>query len=422
MCDNYFNNDDPLANLDLFSNDSQQDAVMYAQDDALIMFFHDEKISYNNDACENSKQVEDCECECASGFMADMPTNESYTIIDDDEERDDENAEKFLREMGLLQKINDDEYFDLNFKSDSNSHNEIKAVERASVVGCDSTCAKDFKIFEDPFDDIEFNPANSLQEQLEKHPLPVVENMQPLCSPEFDNLSDICVDSETHEKEKDFPVFSSIPLDTMEVTQDNEGLIEFDEPSQSKQCTKKKLTEFGYLLQRKGFRLMRKYYKEKFEDFGKAYDYKRRVKSITPNELSHMILKFIEFEFAKILPMLTSNEISLLLESLKQIVLSDRSNKKEPMIHGIDFSIVRNLFGKYTQKNMKLFMTDSANSFLYTHFYLINGRYECYKQSDVDQNNLNDQMKRLMLEAFKSLFHSVKPVYEQLYEQNASKL
>lgn len=71
---------------------------------------------------------------------------------------------------------------------------------------------------------------------------------------------------------------------------------------------------------------------------------------------------------------------------------------------------------------MKKFVSDSANSFLYTHFYLINGRYECYKQEDVDQNNLNEQMKKLMLEAFKTLFDSVKPIYERLYEENASRL
>jgi len=56
------------------------------------------------------------------------------------------------------------------------------------------------------------------------------------------------------------------------------------------------------------------------------------------------------------------------------VILSDRANKNERMTQNVDFSIVRNLFGKYTQKNMKMYMKDSANSFLYVHFYLICGR------------------------------------------------
>lgn len=167
---------------------------------------------------------------------------------------------------------------------------------------------------------------------------------------------------------------------------------------------------------------MRKYYKDKFEDFAQAFNYKKRVKLISAGEINQIVLQYIQKEFSTILPALSSEEHFGLLESLKRIILSDRSNKKEPMIKGIDFTVVRNLFGKYTQKNMKMFMRDSSNSFIYTHFYLINGRSACYEQNDVDQVNFNDQMKRLMFEAFRNLFSSVKPLYEKLYENNSGKL
>lgn len=167
---------------------------------------------------------------------------------------------------------------------------------------------------------------------------------------------------------------------------------------------------------------MRKYYKEKFEDFAQKFDYKKRVKLISPNEVNQMLAQFIQQEFATILPVFCDEERFHLLDSLKCIVLSDRSNKREPMIQGVDFGIVRNLFGKYTQKTMKTFMRDPANSFLYTHFYLINGRFACFEQSDVDQNNFNEQMKKLMLEAFHNMFGCIKPLYERLYENNVSNL
>mmetsp|Transcript_6954 Transcript_6954/g.6128 ORF Transcript_6954/g.6128 Transcript_6954/m.6128 type:complete len:246 (-) Transcript_6954:108-845(-) len=178
--------------------------------------------------------------------------------------------------------------------------------------------------------------------------------------------------------------------------------------------SKRKLTEFGYLLQRKGFRLMRKYYKEKFEEFAKRFNYKKRVKVLSPQEINEIITAFAEMEFGSILPIFEEREFEELVKNLKTIILSDRSNKKEAMTQDIDFSIFKNLCAKYTNKKMKLFMQESTNSFLYTHFYLINGRLTCYEQKDVNQENFNTQMKKLVLESCQYLSSSVKPVYERL--------
>ena len=93
------------------------------------------------------------------------------------------------------------------------------------------------------------------------------------------------------------------------------------------------------------------------------------------------------------------------------------------MTKNIDFSVVKNLFGKYTQKSMKVFMKNPANSFLYTHFYLINGRSACYEQNEVNKENFHYQMKnKLMFEALRNMFKSIKTLYEKLYESNASKI
>jgi hypothetical protein len=412
---------------------------IFEQEKPLLMFMDDEKLSYNEYRREietpdevpdpSNSQVEDCECECESEFMANMPTNESYSVSEEGEERENAVAEKFLIEMGILHKVDEDEHFNLNFKSDDIIIEEVRSEGRSSVKGQNSSIAQkaqnSVRIFDNPFDD-EFNPAETYQQQLEKHPLPsVVEvgsQIGSYCDINMEAMKDIEIKSKISETQVYMPSLSQISIPTVEQSSTQEVTIESDKPEVVLKSSKKKLTEFGYLLQRKGFRLMRKYYKEKFEDFGQAFDYKKRVKSITPNEMSHIMMKFIEHEFSKILPILARSELTSLLESLKQVIFSDRSNKKEPLTRGIDFGVVRNLFGKYTQKNMKVFMSESANSFLYTHFYLINGRYECYKQSDVDQSNLNDQMKKLMLTAFKGLFLTVKPIYETLYDQNSTKI
>lgn len=408
----------------------------------LNMFIDDEKLSYNEYRREitlrdtvldgdqgqidspfdflipTNQQVEDCECECESELMANMPTNESFTVTEEGEEREDANAEKFLIELGLLQKVDDEEHFDLS------SHTNFDTLKDTIMDSNSQNCSSvsGMKIFDNPFDD-EFNPAENVQQQLEKHPLPPIieekSQSEEFYGVKFETPKDIEVDSKISETIGFVTKLVNEPTITMEVSPTHDMTIEAETPPAESKTAKKKLTEFGYLLQRKGFRLMRKYYKEKFEEFAKSFDYKKRVKSISPNEMSHIMMKFIEAEFSKLLPILTGNEVTQLLESLKQVVFSDRSNKKEPMTKGIEFGIVRNLFGKYTQKNMKKFMSEPANSFLYTHFYLINGRYECYKQEDVDQGNLNDHMKKLILEAFKSLFTSVKPIYEKLYDNNA---
>jgi hypothetical protein len=358
--------------------------------------------------------------------MADMPTNESYTLSDEQEIRDDDNAIKFLTETGMLMRLDCNIHFDLNYRSDDSILGDIDNESRVSHFKEKEVSLDNFKFFEDPFEDDGFNPAETLEKQLQKDPIPEpilvdISVSEKHSEFEYDNIEDIELFSRPSSIKEISMSFSLPQTNCNAPTIDASEKME-EPQNKAKNCNKKKLTEFGYLLQRKGFRLMRKYYKERFETFAHSFDYKRRVKVISSGEINQIIMQFINSEFGTILPVLAQNEHEKLLDSLKVIIFSDRSNKNEPMTNGIDFSVCKNLFGKYTQKTMKIFMKDSANSFLYTHFYLINGRSACFDQKDVDQANYNEQMKKLMLEAFRNLFSSVKPLYEKLYEQNSRKI
>lgn len=402
----------------------------------LFMFANEEKISYAEYHREprppiydlllnENNQNEDWEWENESGFMADMPTKESYTVSDDWEENEQDNAIKFLTETGMLTKVENKDYFDLNIRSDSSVLGDIDTFSKSANRHRESFDF-DFKGFEESFEEDEFNPAETLEKQLEKDPIPEpisinIIHSDKLSEMAIDSLSDIEIFSPSNNNINEYAMLE-IKIKKQELPSPETTNGTEKEVNENPKWTKKKLTEFGYLLQRKGFRLMRKYYKEKFELFAQQFDYKKRVKLISPNEINQMIAQFIQQEFSAILPVFWDDERFLLLDSLKCIVLSDRSNKREPMIQGVDFGIVRNLFGKYTQKMMKSFMKNPANSFLYTHFYLINGRFACFEQSDVDQNNFNEQMKKLMLEAFHNMFGCIKPLYERLYENNVSNL
>lgn len=43
-----------------------------------------------------------------------------------------------------------------------------------------------------------------------------------------------------------------------------------------------KTTEYSYLLERKAFRMMRRFYKEQFEHFSKSFRFKHAVKTMDP--------------------------------------------------------------------------------------------------------------------------------------------
>ena len=62
---------------------------------------------------------------------------------------------------------------------------------------------------------------------------------------------------------------------------------------QKKYSKKSKTTEFAYLLERKAFRMMRKYYKEKFEFEVDIAEYKKSLPLMTSEEFNEHVCKFI---------------------------------------------------------------------------------------------------------------------------------
>ena len=60
---------------------------------------------------------------------------------------------------------------------------------------------------------------------------------------------------------------------------------------------KHKTTEFSYLLERKALRIMRRYFKEGFDE---RYSYKQRIKDMQPDQLNSLIEKFTIEEIPKI--------------------------------------------------------------------------------------------------------------------------
>jgi hypothetical protein len=103
----------------------QASTTALEQEVPLAMFSSSDKISYLEYQRDirppierlreaNNQQNEDCECECESEFMADMPTNESYTLSDEHEQHEDDNAIKFLTETGMLARFDNQVLFDLN--------------------------------------------------------------------------------------------------------------------------------------------------------------------------------------------------------------------------------------------------------------------------------------------------------------------
>ena len=102
-----------------------------------------------------------------------------------------------------------------------------------------------------------------------------------------------------------------------ELTQNKENKIE----------RKHKTTEFQYLLERKAFRMMKKYYKDQFEEFASKYKFKRRVKTLDRETSKGYFKEFVQLKLKNVVDIFESLDIDNLVASLESIVLCDRYNK-----------------------------------------------------------------------------------------------
>ena len=189
---------------------------------------------------------------------------------------------------------------------------------------------------------------------------------------------------------------------------ENEELVN---TSSTMRPTRKKLTEFNHLLERKTFRMLRKYYKNTFHSFVDPKIFKKKVKTMTPQEMDQLVLSYMKTEFDFLVGLLHGNELIQMTECLKRIILSDRFNKCERVTYGMDFANTRSLFNKYSTRALNEFICIPCNSILLVHFFLKHGKNESYVQNDVDKQKLQRQMQCLVRVAFNYLPPSFVEIY-----------
>ena len=89
----------------------------------------------------------------------------------------------------------------------------------------------------------------------------------------------------------------------------------------NKKSRKSKTTEFAYLLERKAFRMMRKYYKEQFEFYVEDPEYKKNLPNMTAEELNALVYNFMEKELKSFCTLLTQKDYERTRDALKTIIL-----------------------------------------------------------------------------------------------------
>lgn len=191
-------------------------------------------------------------------------------------------------------------------------------------------------------------------------------------------------------------------------------------PEKSKRSTRKtKTTEFAYLLERKAFRMMRKYYKEQFEFTVDCADYKKNLPSMTAKDINGLVDKFMNQEFGFLFVLLTENDLERIRDGLKTIILCDRYKKKELISEGLDFVPLRNVLHRYNTRNLIEFISDASYAFLYTHFFLKEGRKAVAEQEDVSGEKLTQRMRHLMKESSNYLPSEINSLFEEINNLNS---
>jgi len=176
--------------------------------------------------------------------------------------------------------------------------------------------------------------------------------------------------------------------------------VSFEE---SRSNGKTKITEYAYLLQRKWLRMMRRYYKEQFEQSNIIPNYKKQVRHLSYDQMSEAVSRFVNREFSYLIPYQEYSEFIQLEESVKTLILCDRYNKQEPIIEGLDFEIVRNVLNRFNTRHLIEFFSDKSNSLLFVHYFENKSEIDVKMQSDVEVSKLREEMWALYDEADKYL-------------------
>lgn len=332
-----------------------------------------------------------------------------------------------------FEKQNEPEVADYNFlddECDKKSETKSKILDNLPTYGTPSICnddealsrenekflQKDGLIHKTQGDNESFSNLNlELSEQIPFLATEPVKTQQPLFiqnKPEIDAPAKDEVDDDID--------ISSVKAITGEVdgnTKDASTISASKPKLARKSGTRKtKTTEFAYLLERKAFRMMRKYYKEKFEFTVEDPDYKKNLPSMTAEELNTLVCKFMEKELHSFCSLLTEKDYERTRDALKTIVLCDRYRKKERISEGLDFTPLRNVLHKYNTRNLIELLSDASYSFLFTHFFLMHGQKSSEEQEDVDREKLIQRMRHLMNEASNYLPSEINALFEDIYQ------
>lgn len=163
----------------------------------------------------------------------------------------------------------------------------------------------------------------------------------------------------------------------------------------------KKVTEFSYLLQRKCLRMMRRYFKQRFQDWGLFRNYKKEIRFLSLDQLNEKIREFIILEFPYLQRFPEYIDYIKLEKSLKIIILCDRYNKGEPIISGLDFTVLRNVLNKFNSRNLINFFSSDSYAFLFNHYVENHSQIDAAQQTDVEPEKLKEELDTLYDEAFK---------------------
>jgi len=160
---------------------------------------------------------------------------------------------------------------------------------------------------------------------------------------------------------------------------------------------REKTTEYHYLLERKAIRMMRRYYKDTFEDYADKhkYKYKQNMKRMHRSAVDQYIVEYIDEEFKhfpKTKDYMGNQKIWVALET---IILCDRYKKHEPLTEGLDFDEIRQLLNKYSTKLLKQFLENSIHCFLFIHYYNKSSMEDAHAQKHVSKQKLAGQMTKI---------------------------
>jgi hypothetical protein len=388
---------DGKQKFDLFINSSKEEEKEYYflddPDEEKIIFEDFRKhTDWDFDFIRGFEEdCSDCDKDCKSKILAELPTNDSNSYIFEHGEEEQE-ATKFLTRIGLLERIDDNEIFavtDMEPTLQKKVHDDFEiSYFNWNYEHHQIDAQNEKRLFFEDDKDSRILPLTDKEKELLDEGLPILtieSDLETFHEPEISRQ--IQTTEKTTQGESKDDHFKDYEEEIIDTTP---NIVR----------TRKKTTEFNHLLERKTFRMMRKYYKKSFERFASPYNYKTNVKIMNPEEMDQLVIGYMKSEFDFLLGLLAGNELMQMAVCLKRIILSDRYNKGDRVTYGIDFTTVRNLFNRYSTKALNEFISIPVNSILIVHFYLKQGKILSFTQNDVDRQKLNHQMQWLIRVAF----------------------